>query len=219
MIKKTMKTLYPLSIALLVSACGAGYQTGAGIDQRAEVSMIRLSHVIAPEATKTTDLSAETLDDVAQFLSMNSVGYGDIIVLDQGAGVDEKRIIALTAWLKQQGLTLGETNGVFGGYPMDGGITLYVERYVITNPVSCPNWNQDSTYNPNNAPMAQIGCATTSALDAAVANPRDLIDGQKGGNTNSAATKAADRHQKTGKGTGGNTTEGTGANAGVRGDQ
>ena len=190
-----------VACALTLSACGgASYQAQGDVVQRSEVSMVRMAHVVAPETDNSTELSALTLANLGAFLEQNRAGYGDTILIDQGTGVDANRVEGIVKFMKARGLTMGETNGLFGGIPMDGGMTIYIERYVITNSPNCPNWSQDSRYNPNNVPTAQFGCATTNALDAAVADKRDLIDGQDGGNTNSAATKAATQHQTTGKG-------------------
>lgn len=190
-----------IACSLFLAACGStSYQTQGDVVQRSEVSMVRMAHVVAPEENNSYELSALTLAELSAFLEQNNAGYGDTILVDQGTGVDAARLETVRRFIKDRGLKIGETDGVFGGIPMDGGMTVYIERYVITNSPNCPNWSDDSRYNPKNAPTAQFGCATTNALDAAVADKRDLIDGQDGGNTNSAATKTATQHQTTGRG-------------------
>lgn len=163
---------------------------------RSEVSMVRIAHSIVPEKDGDTSLSVQTIATLTVFLDGNSVGYGDTLLVDQGPELNSDRVEALVAFLKKRGHAIGETDGIFGELPVDGGMTLYIERYVAELP-QCPNWSQDSSYNPNNANMPNLGCATTSSLDAAVANPHDLIDGQDGGSSSKAAIKAAQRHQAT----------------------
>jgi len=194
--KNSLHKILPLSIALTLGACGSLAASGGGVDTRTEVSMVRIAHAIVPEKDGDTGLSVQTIAKLTAFLDGNSVGYGDTLLVDQGPALSADRVDALVVFLKKRGHTIGETDGIFGGLPVDGGMTLYVERYVAELP-QCPNWSQDSSYNPNNADMPNLGCATTSALDAAVANPRDLIDGQDGGSSSKAATKAAQRHQAT----------------------
>ena len=44
----------------------------------------------------------------------------------------------------------------------------------------CPDWSASSDMNYNNATSTNYGCASNSNLAAMVANPQDLIKGQRG---------------------------------------
>ena len=44
-------------------------------------------------------------------------------------------------------------------------------------PPSCPNWDIVGPYDPSNAPMRNLGCATSTDLYLMVADPRDLVTG------------------------------------------
>lgn len=44
-------------------------------------------------------------------------------------------------------------------------------------PPSCPDWNVLGPYDPSNAPMRNLGCATNTDLYLMVADPRDLVAG------------------------------------------
>ncbi len=42
----------------------------------------------------------------------------------------------------------------------------------------CPNWSRSVTFDPQNLPSSNFGCATASNLAAMIADPRDLAEGR-----------------------------------------
>lgn len=174
-------TSLALGTSLLLGACSQqGYYTNGAELERSIVTMVRLAHPVTSEQNGTADLSQDSLANLESFTTANDVGYGDVILFDQGADVPTERIDALTAWFLKQGVTVGENSGVFGAMPAVGSVMVYVERYTVTTP-DCQRWSETSTSNPNNAPSQPFGCASQSNLAAMVANPRDLVTGERVG--------------------------------------
>ena len=197
---RLLYTSLALGTSLLLGACSQqGYYTNGAELERSIVTMVRLAHPVRAEQDGTADLSQDSLANLVSFTTTNEVGYGDLILFDQGADVPAERIDALTAWFLKQGVTVGENNGVFGAMPADGSVMVYVERYTVTAP-DCQRWSETSASNPNNAPGQPFGCTSQSNLAAMVANPRDLVTGERDGANPDATRKAvkAYRHKPVG---------------------
>lgn len=183
-------TSLALGTSLLLGACSQqGYYTNGAELERNIVTMVRLAHPVSAEQDGAIDLSQDSLANLESFTTTNEVGYGDVILFDQGADVPAGRIDALAAWFLRQGVTVGENNGVFGAMPSAGSVMVYVERYTVTAP-DCQRWSETSVSNPNNAPGQPFGCTSQSNLAAMVANPRDLVTGERAGANPDATRKA-----------------------------
>jgi len=184
-----------ISASLVLGACSQQAQyTGGAELERSIVTMVRLAHPVIAEKDGGTDLSDFSLKNLSHFASTNDVGYGDVILFDKGANVTPERIEALKSWFMKQGVTVGETDGVFGSVPAADNVTVYVERYVVTAP-DCQRWTETSSMNPNNAPGQPFGCTSQSNLAAMVANPRDLVTGERGGNNADTAVKPVSKNR------------------------
>ena len=187
---RILYTSLALGASLLLGACSQqGYYTNGAELERNTVTMVRLAHPVAAEQDGAVDLSQDSLANLESFTTTNEVGYGDLILFDQGADVPAERIEALTNWFLKQGVSVGENNGVFGAMPADGSVMVYVERYTVTSP-DCQRWSEASASNPNNAPGQPFGCASQGNLAAMVADPRDLVTGKRDGANPDTARKA-----------------------------
>ena len=183
-------TSLAMGASLILRACSqqASYTNGAELE-RSTVTMVRLAHPVMAEEDGGSNLSDVTIGNLSHFATLNEVGYGDVILFDSGADVPEARLDALSVWFNNQGATVGEIDGIFGAMPAVGNVMVYVERYVVTAP-NCQRWAENSVSNPNNAPGQPFGCVSQSNLAAMVANPRDLVTGERDGNNADSARKA-----------------------------
>lgn len=154
---------------------------------RNSVQMVRMPFEIKPEEDGTATPSAATLGQVNAFLGSVRAGHGDVLMLDTG-DAPETRVAALQDFIRAHGLAYGGT-AALGAKPADGSVVLYLERYVVTTP-NCGSWPAEQSNNRRNNPSAHFGCADTANLGLMVANPRDLIAGQDGGNSTAAAVGA-----------------------------
>ncbi|TNE60960.1 MAG: hypothetical protein EP335_18170 [Alphaproteobacteria bacterium] len=190
---------------LCLASLGACQHTDVGVpspqDQMArnEVQLVRLSHLIAAEDDGTDTPSVVTYAALGAFLESVDVGAYDTIVLDAGA-VSELRLREIEKFIRKRGLTFGGI-APMGATPGAGAIALYVERYVATPP-DCGIWPDERSNNTRNNTSGYFGCANTGNLGLMVANPRDLIAGQAGGNSTGAAVSALNKGNKPAAGPG-----------------
>lgn len=187
---RLLYTSLAMGTSLLLGACSqhSSYTNGAELE-RSIVTMVRLAHPVFAENDGTSDLSQESLANLESFITTNEVGYGDLVLFDQGSDVSEERIDALATRFLKQGVTIGESDGIFGAVPADGSVMVYIERYTVTAP-ECQRWSEASSVNPNNAPGQPFGCVSQSNLAAMIANPRDLVTGERSGANPDTARKA-----------------------------
>lgn len=169
-------------LAGTLAACSQGgqspiYPTGAETEMRNKVEMVRMPYLLLSEQGGSDYLSKGSIMGLDSFLDRVGVRYGDTIVMDQGEDVASGRVESVVRFLAGRGVETGETDGVFGPQPARGNMMLYIERYVVELP-NCPNFEQASTPDYQNAGYPNFGCSTVSALGLMVANPRDLIAGQ-----------------------------------------
>lgn len=154
---------------------------------RNTVQMVRLPFEIKAEDDGTDTPSAQTLASLNMFLATTEAGYGDVLMLDSESASPD-RISAIQAFIKARGLTYGGT-AKLGSKPAEGSVMLYLERYVVTTP-NCGEWAAETSNNERNNPSSFYGCSTAANLGLMVANPRDLVAGQNGGNSTSTAVGA-----------------------------
>ena len=79
----------------------------------------------------------------------------------------------------RHGILVSEGAPVTSGYVQPGQARVVITRSTAGVP-GCPDWSAKSDMNYNNATSPGFGCATNSNLAAMVANPEDLVEGQKG---------------------------------------
>ncbi|WP_417449324.1 CpaD family pilus assembly lipoprotein [Kordiimonas sp.] len=179
-----------LGLALIsMTACvhdrAANPVAGEAITRNA-VTMVRMAHTIEAEEDDTDTLSASAQASLHAFLGSVGAGHGDTIMLDSNSTPARRDAVAHI--VRKRGLVYGG-EAPLGATPKGGDITLYVERYIVTPP-ACGQWPNEPTNNTRNNASAYFGCSNTANLGLMVADPRDLIAGQNGGNSTAAAVGA-----------------------------
>lgn len=177
-----------LAVGGVLAACQPTALSGpvpAETITRNEVRMVRIPYSIQPEIDGTETPSNYTLNSINVFLRSSNVAYGDLILLDTSS-VSATRAEAIEAYIREAGLPYGGSMPL-GEVPLDGSMTLYIERHIVTPP-ECGIWGPQN-HEDNNA-SSHLGCATAANLGMMVASPRDLIMGQSGGNSTAAAVGA-----------------------------
>lgn len=184
------KLLLATGFALSLAACKHTAVTEVTPSEtvlRNEVKMVRLPFRIQAEDDQTITPSTYTLNGVSLFLRSVGAGHADVILLD-APGIDQLRIDGIAAHIKNAGLIYGGVS-TLGAAPAEGEMVLYVERHIVIPP-NCSNWRAETSGNDKNNASARYGCAMMANLGLMVANPRDLIAGQSGGNSTAAAVGA-----------------------------
>jgi len=104
--------------------------------------------------------------------------YGDRISIDDPTASRANRV-AIEAIAGKYGLLIAEGAPTTAGYVNAGGIRVVLTRSSATVK-GCPDWGMKTDTNLNNATAGGYGCAINGNLAAMVANPEDLVTGQKG---------------------------------------
>ena len=104
--------------------------------------------------------------------------YGDRIAVDDPLSSSATRA-AIAALAEKHGLLLTDGVPVTPGYVDPGKVRVVVTRSHAHVP-NCPNWDDKTSANPNNATYSGFGCAVNGNLAAMVADPEHLIRGARG---------------------------------------
>ena len=139
---------------------------------------------------------------LAAWFESLSLNYGDRVAIDDpSANPGVRKDIAALAG--RYGLLLAEGAPVTAGFVDPGRVRVVVTRTTASVP-GCPDWSANSDVNYSNGTSPNFGCATNGNLAAMVANPEDLINGQRGTGettvvTSTKAIKAYREADPTGK--------------------
>ena len=124
------------------------------------------------------------------------LGYGDRISLDDPTANPAVRE-DLAALAGRHGLLVSESSPVTPDYIDPGEARIVITRSTASVP-GCPDWSANNEANEYNATYPGYGCAVNGNLAAMVANPEDLISGQKGSGETvvSTSTKAIEAYRE-----------------------
>jgi len=179
-----------LAAALAACAPAASYWSEAQSPKHNTVEMVRLIHDLRlPASGALSPAETAALD---AFLARHEIGFGDSVTL-AAAG---RNPAAVSAYLRKQGI-LAQAAASAAAVPA-GAVRLQVERFVVVPP-NCPDWRKPGTADYGNAPMSNLGCATTANLGMMLADPRDLIQGRMPGDADGAASAAATQRYRADK--------------------
>ncbi|WP_321397453.1 CpaD family pilus assembly lipoprotein [Emcibacter sp.] len=185
MMKKNILKLIAITSLLMTAGCaGLHEETGLENLKRNKVEMVRLPYMMT-FTPDTHRLDRDQVKALIAFLGNSSVGYGDELSMDfplekdgNLSDLNKKRLSFITELLKQHGIIMAAEVTPYGVAPKPDQARLLVSRYVVTPP-RCGDWSRNSAANYNNAPMMDFGCTTQANLGLMVANPRDLITGNR----------------------------------------
>ncbi|WP_176488930.1 CpaD family pilus assembly protein [Rhizorhabdus dicambivorans] len=173
------------ALALPLSAAPAG-RYNRGVESVHQPVVQRHDYVL--------DVSGSGLDPVAstrvrQWFDAIGLDYGDRISVDMSAGgTGSNRDIA--AIVGDYGLFLSDGAPVTEGAIAIGQVRIVVSRSTASVP-GCPDYSQLSQPNFTGASSSNYGCGINSTLAAMVANPEDLVRGQRAqGSSADTAAKA-----------------------------
>lgn len=180
-----------LSLGLALSACG-------GMPDNRSLYSIRQPVVertsVALDVTTTPDgLPISEERRVADWFEAMDLRFGDKVSVDDPLDRPEARA-AVAKLAGRYGLLLSDSPSVTAGSLAPGQARVTIQRSRASVP-GCPDWSASSDATLGNGISPNYGCAYNSNLAAMVANPEDLIKGQKGSpdtyiNTSDASIKA-----------------------------
>lgn len=193
---KIAGTALALSLAGALAGCG-GVATNRSLDSVHQPVVERTNYTL-DVATGAGGLSYPEQQRLAGWFEALDLRYGDRIAIDDPLQSEATRT-AVAAMASRYGLLLNDDVP-----PTQGAVSAGSARVVVTRSKAhvpgCPNWSDNSDFNPNNASSSNYGCATNANLAAMIANPEHLIKGAEGGSNTvvMSSTKAigAYREQK-----------------------
>ena len=174
--KKTSAGALAIALAATVSACG-------GMPENRSLNSVHQPIVERTNYTFDVNAGSQGLTIPEQqrlngWFDAMELQYGDRVAIDDPSASPATRD-AVAELAARRGILVSEGAPVTAGMVEPGRARVVVTRSSATVP-GCPDWSASSDANYNNAVSSNYGCATNSNLAAMVANPEDLITGQRG---------------------------------------
>ncbi|MGP1354659.1 MAG: CpaD family pilus assembly protein [Parasphingopyxis sp.] len=170
-----------LAIAGTLSAC-AGGPVNQGLTPINQPVVSRADYVFDVNAGGDT-LSYSEQARIADWFETIELGYGDRVSIDDPSPYGNAgRRQAVAEIAGRYGLLLADRAPVTAGQIAPGQMRVVVSRMHAEVP-NCPNWDRDSLWNYAGSTGSNYGCSTNGNLAAMVANPEDLVRGQRGDGT------------------------------------
>lgn len=174
---KIAGTALALSLAGALAGCG-GLATNRSLDSVHQPVVERTNYTL-DVSTGAGGLSYPEQQRLSGWFEALDLRYGDRIAIDDPLQSEATRA-AVAAIASRYGLLLSSDVP-----PTQGTVSAGSARVVVTRSKAhvpgCPNWSDNSDFNPNNASSSNYGCATNANLAAMIANPEHLLKGAEGG--------------------------------------
>jgi pilus assembly protein CpaD len=163
----------------------------------------RNSYVFDVNTLPGGGLSISEQRRLADWFDVMDLHYGDRIAIDDPASATSTRN-AIEGVAARWGMLIADFAPVTEGDVVPGTARIVVTRTIATVP-GCPDWRDKTHANPRNATSRGYGCSVNGNMAAMIANPEDLVRGQrgKGETVIMSASKAIDTYraqEPTGKG-------------------
>jgi pilus assembly protein CpaD len=165
-----------LSLGLALGACG-GMPTNKSLYSANQPVVERNNYTFDVQSSQS-GLSIADQQRLDGWFEALELGYGDRVSIDDPLASDAV-LEAISQLAGRHGVLLSDEAPVTSGASQPGYARVIVTRSKAHVP-GCPNWSATSDMNYNNGTSPNYGCATNSNLAAMIANPEDLIEGQKG---------------------------------------
>ncbi|RXZ64084.1 CpaD family pilus assembly protein [Pelagerythrobacter rhizovicinus] len=165
-----------LSLGLSLAACGSMPQNRSLYSTKQPV-VERTNYVLDVQAT-AGGLPIPEQQRLADWFQAMDLRYGDRVAVDDptGNGATREAVATLAA---RHGILLSDGAPVTAGHVEPGNARVVLTRS-SAQVAGCPDWSAKSDMNYTNATSPNYGCAINGNMAAMIANPEDLISGQKG---------------------------------------
>ncbi len=176
-------TLIGMSIAL--SACGTENRGLESVHQ----PVVSRSNYVLDIGTGYDGLAPGEVSRVSGWFESLRLGYGDRVSIDAPGGDSAATREAIAGVAAHYGLLVDSTAPVTSGEIAPGKVRVVVSRTSASVP-GCPDWSDKHGNDFNSNVFSNFGCSVNSNLAAMVANPEDLVFGQRATGANDASTAA-----------------------------
>ncbi len=185
-----------LSLGLVLSGCGAGTLADNQSLYSVNQPVVERTNYTLDVPSNSGGLAIGQQQRIADWFEAMDLRYGDRLTIDDpmASGATREAVGQLAA---RYGILLSDGAPVTSGFVAPGNSRIVLTRSTASVP-SCPNWSIKSETNYANGTRPNYGCGVNGNLAAMVANPEDLINGQRGtGETVVAtSTKAIDAYRQ-----------------------
>lgn len=209
--KTRLAAVLAVSLSVMLASCG-------GMADNRSVYSLRQPVVERSSVTLDVTTSPGGLPDaeerrVAEWFEAMDLRFGDRVSVDDP--LDQPAARATVARLAgRYGLLLSDSTAVAVSELAPGQARVTIRRSRASVP-GCPDWSAKSDVTLKNGLSPNYGCANNSNLAAMIANPEDLIKGQKGSPDTYISTSGASINAyKQTVGTKANATSGSGLGGG-----
>ena len=193
--KRMISGAIALSLGLALSACGGMAQNRSLYSSKQPV--VERTNFTFDVQTGSGGLSIPEQQRLDGWFEAMDLRYGDRVAIEDPmlSGATRAAVAELAA---RHGILLSEGAPVTTGYVQPGNARVVITRASASVP-GCPDWSAKSDANYGNATSPGYGCAVNGNLAAMVANPQDLVEGQKGTGETTIMTsnKAIDTYRET----------------------
>ncbi|MEO9635942.1 MAG: CpaD family pilus assembly protein [Parasphingorhabdus sp.] len=177
------------ALGLSVTACGSTTANRSVYSERQPV--VSKSNFVLDLNAGNGGLSSSEKNRLSGWFDALELGYGDRVSIDDPSySASTVARNAVEAIVADYGLLVSETAPITNGYVAAGLMRVVVTRTKATVP-GCPDFSHRSHTDFQARTSANYGCGTNSTLAAMIADPEDLVRGQKvDGEDQSQASKA-----------------------------
>lgn len=177
------------ALGLSVTACGSTTANRSVYSERQPV--VTKANFVLDLSPGTGGLSTSEQNRLSGWFDALELGYGDrVSISDPSYSASSLAKTAVENIVASYGLLVSETAPVTAGNVSPGLIRVVVTRTNATVP-GCPDYSYRSHTDFQARTSENYGCGTNSTLSAMIANPEDLVRGQKAdGEDQTRASKA-----------------------------
>lgn len=177
------------ALGLSVTACGSTTANRSVYSERQPV--VSKENFVLDLSAGNGGLSSSEKNRLSGWFEALELGYGDRVSIDDPSySASTVARNAVESIVADYGLLVSETAPVTNGYVAAGLMRVVVTRTKASVP-GCPDFSHRSHTDFQARTSANYGCGTNSTLAAMIADPEDLVRGQKvEGEDQSRASKA-----------------------------
>ncbi len=174
-LKISTRLLIAASLGLALAGCG-GMATNNTLYSQKQPVVERQTFTL-DVSTENSGLAISEQARLNGWFEAMDLGYGDRVSVDDPSANPAVRE-AVNELAGRYGLIISPTAPTTAGFVQPGEARIVITRSTAEVP-GCPDWSKKSDLNLLNATSPNYGCAVNSNMAAMVANPEDLLEGQK----------------------------------------
>lgn len=181
---RTLPALITIAAGLSLTACG-NMASNRSLNSVNQPVVSRTNYALDLN-TYAGNLPVSEQQRLSQWFEAMNLGYGDRVSIDDPTpGGSLATVQMVEAAASRHGVSIQPVAPITVGTIAPGAVRVVVTRSKATVP-GCPNWDSSSETNFNNGTSTNYGCAVNGNLAGMIADPEDLVRGQRSGDVSRA---------------------------------